>query len=166
MVCGDVMCKVDCCFYQLKILTNMRLMYFLLFAIILQSCNKDDGFIDEPINEHNLYFPPVDSKDWDSKTLKSLNWNVSATSDLYDFLSQNGTRGFILLSEGKIVIEKYWGNNILNNTPFDKNSNWYWASAGKTLKIKVSLAGKGWVQVIIKIALIRSQFVTGVFMYF
>lgn len=111
----------------------MRLMYFLLFAIILQSCNKDDGFIDEPINEHNLYFPPVDSEDWDSKTIKSLNWNVSATSDLYDFLSQNGTRGFILLSEGKIVIEKYWGNNIQNNTPFDKNSNWYWASAGKTL---------------------------------
>ena len=111
----------------------MKLLYLLLIAIVLQSCNKDDGFIDELINEQNLYFPPIDSDNWDSETIESLGWNESATNDLYDFLSQNGTRGFILLSEGKIVIEKYWGNNIQNNAPFDKNSNWYWASAGKTL---------------------------------
>ena len=111
----------------------MKLRYFLLILIILQSCQKNDGFIDEPINETMLYFPPLDSEDWDAKTIESLNWNVSATNDLYDFLSQHGTRGFILLSEGKIVIEKYWGNNIQNSASFDKNSNWYWASAGKTL---------------------------------
>ena len=34
---------------------------------------------------------------------------------------------------GKIVLENYWGNNIQNTATFDKNSNWYWASAGKTL---------------------------------
>ena len=90
----------------------MKLRYFLLILIILQSCQKNDGFIDEPINETMLYFPPLDSEDWDAKTIESLNWNVSATNDLYDFLSQHGTRGFILLSEGKIVIEKYWGNTI------------------------------------------------------
>lgn len=111
-------------------------MYFLLFVLslqTLQSCNKDDGYIDEPINEEKLYFPPMDSEDWDAKTIESLNLNASATDDLYDFLAQHGTRGFILLSDGKIVIEKYWGNNIQNSAPFDKNSTWYWASAGKTL---------------------------------
>jgi CubicO group peptidase (beta-lactamase class C family) len=37
------------------------------------------------------------------------------------------------LKEGKIAVEKYWGNNILNTASFDQNTNWYWASAGKTL---------------------------------
>lgn len=110
----------------------MRFVYFLLCVVILQSCNKDNGFEDEPINE-DLYFPPVNFDNWDLVTIKSLNWNVSAANDLYDFVSQNGTRAFIILKDGKIVIEKYWGNNILNNAPFDINSNWYWASAGKTL---------------------------------
>jgi CubicO group peptidase (beta-lactamase class C family) len=111
----------------------MKLIYLLLFVIIFHSCTKDDGKIDVPIGETKLYFPPIDSDEWDTTTIDSLNWNLSATNDLFDFLSQKGTRGFILLSEGKIVIEKYWGNDILNIAPFDKNSNWYWASAGKTL---------------------------------
>lgn len=104
-----------------------------MFVIILQSCKKEDVIKEEPINEAKMYFPPNDSDDWDSATIESLNWNASAVDDLYDFLSEHGTRGFILLNEGKIVIEKYWGNNILNSAPFNKQSNWYWASAGKTL---------------------------------
>ena len=32
-----------------------------------------------------------------------------------------------------MVAEKYWGQNILDNAPFDRNTRWYWASAGKTL---------------------------------
>ena len=119
--------------YQVKLETTMRLIYFLFFIIILQSCNKKDEPKDESIIESNLYFPPIDSDEWDSVTIENLNWNTSAAEDLYDFLLEKKTRGFILLYEGKIVIEKYWGNNIQNSAPFDKQSNWYWASAGKTL---------------------------------
>jgi CubicO group peptidase (beta-lactamase class C family) len=48
-------------------------------------------------------------------------------------LENGGTRAFILLKDGKIVLEKYWGKDILNLTSFDKDDVWYWASAGKTL---------------------------------
>lgn len=112
----------------------MRLICFIAFIITLQACKKGDDTIDteEPIVEE-LYFPPSSTEDWETKTFESLKWNESATGELYDFLSQNGTRSFIVLSEGKIVIEKYWGTNIQNNQAFDSEDNWYWASAGKTL---------------------------------
>ena len=97
------------------------------------SCNKDDNTVQEPVIENKLYFPPINSDFWETITPESLNWNVAATNNLYDFLSNNNTRAFIVLKDGKIVIEKYWGNNILNTAPFDENTNWYWASAGKTL---------------------------------
>lgn len=48
-------------------------------------------------------------------------------------MEDNGTRGFIVLKNGYIVIEEYFGNNILDTAPFDMNAVWYWASAGKTL---------------------------------
>jgi CubicO group peptidase (beta-lactamase class C family) len=35
-------------------------------------------------------------------------------------------KGFIVLKDGKIVLEKYFGN-------FTQDSSWYWASAGKSL---------------------------------
>ncbi len=111
----------------------MKLIYFLFFIITLQSCKKENISECETINESSLYFPPINSDEWENTSIENLDWHVAAVDDLYDFLSLNGTRGFIILKDGKIVIEKYWGNNIQNNAPFDKNSNWYWASAGKTL---------------------------------
>jgi CubicO group peptidase (beta-lactamase class C family) len=38
----------------------------------------------------------------------------------------------MVLKNGKIVIEEYFGQNLVNE-PFAKNSSWYWASAGKSL---------------------------------
>lgn len=111
----------------------MKLTYFLLVVVMLQGCKNEDAVLDDPANETDLYFPPIDSDDWETTTLEDLNWDAAAANDLYDFLSQNDTRGFIILSDGKIAIEKYWGNNIQNTAPFNMNSNWYWASAGKTL---------------------------------
>jgi CubicO group peptidase (beta-lactamase class C family) len=49
------------------------------------------------------------------------------------FLKLNDTRFFIVLKNGRIVIEEYYGRTILNNAEFTKNSEWYWASAGKSL---------------------------------
>src|SRR5690606_4649220 len=42
------------------------------------------------------------------------------------YLESKNTKSFIVLKDGKIVIEKYFGT-------FTQDSLWYWASAGKTL---------------------------------
>ena len=80
-----------------------------------------------------MYFPSIGSNLWETISPEELNWDSDEVKNLYEFLELNNTRAFIVLKDGKIVIEKYWGNNILNTAPFDRNSNWYWASAGKTL---------------------------------
>jgi CubicO group peptidase (beta-lactamase class C family) len=105
-----------------------RLAIFTLI-LFLAGCGKPD----EPEKETKLYFPPINGNEWKTLTPESLNWNTTELNSLYTFLSDNGTRAFIILIDGKIVIEKYWGNNILNTGPFDDSSMWYWASAGKSI---------------------------------
>lgn len=83
--------------------------------------------------EDELYFPPTNGSEWESIDLNSLDWKESELENLYNHLSTNNTRAFIVLKNGKIAIEKYWGNNILNTSAFNESSQWYWASAGKTL---------------------------------
>ncbi len=102
----------------------------LIVLIALLACCNDDN---EPDVETELYFPPIGSDSWDTIAHRSLNWSDDAYNDLSGFLEENSTRAFILLKDGKIVCEEYWGNNILNTATFDENSIWYWASAGKTL---------------------------------
>lgn len=74
----------------------------------------------------DLYFPPGAGSEWDTLSLQSLNWCPQKVDSLYDFLEENRTKAFIVLKDGKIVLEKYFGEH-------DQNANWYWASAGKTL---------------------------------
>ena len=74
----------------------------------------------------NLYFPPLTGSDWETVSPSSLGWDVSKTDSLYSFLSSTNTKAFLVLKDGKIAIEKYFGS-------FTKDSVWYWASAGKSL---------------------------------
>ena len=113
----------------------MKFLYLLLPLFVITACNRmNDDIIpqDEGIN-NNLYFPPVGSHDWDTIDPDSIGWNVDKLDELYTLLEDNGTRGFILLKDGKIVIEQYFGKDILGITNFTKDRVWYWASAGKTL---------------------------------
>ena len=106
---------------------------FLLFLFLIHfSCSKDETQISQPVIK-NMYFPSIYSDQWETMTLDELNWDSVEVENLYNFLELNNTRAFILLKNGKIVLENYWKNNIRNTANFDKNSNWYWASAGKTL---------------------------------
>ena len=109
----------------------MNKLFFLLFLIYF-SCSENESHISEP-EPNPMYFPGIGSEQWDTSSAEELNWNSVAIEPLYDFLQQNNTRAFIVLKDGKIVLENYWGTSIQNTTTFDKNSNWYWASAGKTL---------------------------------
>ena len=104
----------------------------LLISILffVAACSKED-IPSQP--EETLYFPPTNSENWETVAPAELDWNISALDDLYTTLSENGTRAFIVLQDGKIAIEKYWGKNILNTGNFTGSSQWYWASAGKTL---------------------------------
>jgi CubicO group peptidase (beta-lactamase class C family) len=78
------------------------------------------------VNAQSLYFPPVTGNAWDTISPQSLNWCQSKIDSLYVYLDTNNTKAFILLKDGKIVLEKYFGTH-------NESSVWYWASAGKTI---------------------------------
>lgn len=105
----------------------------LLVVLFLSSCSSSEiDAVSTPPEPTALYFPPITGNAWETMTPASLNWNLQKTTELNDFMEQNETRAFIVLIDGRIVIENYW-NQDLNGQPFDVNSNWYWASAGKSL---------------------------------
>jgi CubicO group peptidase (beta-lactamase class C family) len=62
-----------------------------------------------------------------------LGWDITKVAALEEILESGNTRGFILLKDGKIVLEKYFGSTLAGNQNFNQNSLWYWASAGKVL---------------------------------
>jgi len=72
------------------------------------------------------YFPPLNSDDWEHLSLEQAEWCTADTSALYQALEDNGTRAFLALKNGRIVIEKYFDG-------FHKDSSWIWFSAGKSL---------------------------------
>jgi CubicO group peptidase (beta-lactamase class C family) len=77
-------------------------------------------------NAQGLYFPPTVGDQWDTIEPQSLGWCQPHIDSLYTYLDNNNTKAFILLKDGKIVLEKYFGTH----TAF---TPWYWASAGKTI---------------------------------
>jgi CubicO group peptidase (beta-lactamase class C family) len=74
----------------------------------------------------NLYFPPTTGNTWDTITPQTLDYCQPKIDSLYNFLEVNNSKAFILLKDGKIVLEKYFGTH----TPA---TLWQWASAGKTI---------------------------------
>ena len=74
----------------------------------------------------NLYFPPTTGNVWDTTSPSTLGYCQPKIDSLYNFLEQNNSKAFILLKDGKIVLEKYFGTHTAT-TP------WQWASAGKTI---------------------------------
>jgi CubicO group peptidase (beta-lactamase class C family) len=96
----------------------MKVIITMLFSMFIIISNQ--VFADE------IYFPPLTGSDWEKVSPESLNWNTQKIEELYKFLDEKNSKAFIVLKDGKIVIEKYFDS-------FTKDSVWYWASAGKTL---------------------------------
>lgn len=111
----------------------MKYALLIVMTFFMFGCNEDEDFTVNPPVESTLYFPPLNSDEWESKSPSELGWNISELGGLLTYLEDNNTRAFIVLKDGEIVIEEYFGNNILGTNPFDRNTQWYWASAGKTL---------------------------------
>jgi len=121
----------------------MKWLSLLITLVLFSSCQKEmemevDTEIPTTPDEEN-YFPPITGDTWEKVDPSDLNWNTDKLEDLHSFLEERNTRAFIILKGGKIVSEKYWGMTIDNTSDFTATSNWYWASAGKT--ITACLAG-------------------------
>lgn len=100
----------------------MKHINLLLFiSLFLFNCSKD-----EPVEPNSLYFPPINSNTWEAISVSELGWNADAEQPLYNFLEANDTDAFIILKDGKIVVEKYFGT-------FGQSSIHSWNSAAKTL---------------------------------
>ena len=101
--------------------------YLLVLSLSFISCSPDKA-VDNPIVlEEPMYFPPNDaSTTWETKSISSLEWNQSAVQPLLDYLELKHSKSFIILVNGRVVLENYFNGH--NATML-----WQWNSAGKTL---------------------------------
>jgi CubicO group peptidase (beta-lactamase class C family) len=74
----------------------------------------------------SLYFPPLSGDTWETVTPAELGWCAERVEALLQFVAENNTRSFLILKDGRIVLEHYFGGH-------DAGAMWYWASAGKSL---------------------------------
>jgi len=90
-----------------------------------------------------LYFPPLDSTQWETIAPEDLGWNTELIPELLTFLERQHTRAFIVLKDGRIALEHY-ALTDLSGAAFDETSSWYWASAGKTLTATLVGVAQEW----------------------
>jgi hypothetical protein len=74
----------------------------------------------------DIYYPPTAGNTWATTDPASLGWCTDELPALLDFMEGSNSKAFIVLKDGRIVIEEYFGT-------FTADSSWYWASAGKSL---------------------------------
>ena len=98
----------------------------LLVLFFTLGCSSDENNENqEPITD-TLYFPPLNSEVWETSTVSELGWNASELPTLLSYIESKGTKAFLILKNGKIVVEWYGnGGNADSNLP--------WNSAAKTL---------------------------------
>ena len=70
--------------------------------VIFASCSDSTSTTSD-----TMYFPPTNGTSlWESNTISSLGWNQNAVQPLLDYLALKNSKSFILLVNGKIVMEK------------------------------------------------------------
>jgi CubicO group peptidase (beta-lactamase class C family) len=106
----------------------MRKICIPLLAGLMLSCSTENN---SQTTTANLYFPPIGNDIWETKSPATLGWDETAEQPLLDYLEQKHTKAFIILVDGKIVMENYFNGH-------SATANWYWASAGKTLTSTVT----------------------------
>ncbi len=99
----------------------------LLSVLAFLSCSSDDATSEPtPTPTETMYFPPIGSSAWETKSIQSLSWNPSAVQPLLDYLELKHSKSFIVLVNGRIVMENYFNGH-------SATTGWYWASAGTVL---------------------------------
>jgi hypothetical protein len=94
----------------------MKLLLHLLALLLVTTAARSQS----------LYYPPLTGTAWDTTSVDSLGWCRPQLDTLLDYVGSKNSKAFILLKDGKIVAERYYGT-------FTRDSAWYWASAGKTI---------------------------------
>ena len=108
----------------------MSKIYILLSLFLLASCSSNTP-APTPSPKEIMYFPPKTSNVWETKSIADLGWKQNAVQPLLDYLALKKSKSFIILVNGRIVLEQYF-NGHSASTP------WYWASAGKTLTATIT----------------------------
>lgn len=94
----------------------------LLLPLLIAACSSDNP----PTETASMYFPPLTGNTWETRSISDLQWNESAVAPLLDYLELKHSKSFMILVDGRIVMENYFNGH-------SADSPWYWASAGKTL---------------------------------
>ena len=110
---------------------NTSILISLSLSLLFFNCSTDNTKIEDEIEMDDpvvleAYFPPNNSDIWETITPSQLQWNTNAEQELFDFLEEQDTDAFIILKDGRIVIEQYFGD-------FEQNDNHLWNSVGKTI---------------------------------
>lgn len=85
-------------------------------------------FLTNEVASQSLYYPPDEPSDeWTTVTPQELSWNTDSLDALYDYLESELSNSFIVLQDGRIVLERYWGDYTPDNV-------YPWFSAGKSLR--------------------------------
>jgi CubicO group peptidase (beta-lactamase class C family) len=102
-----------------------KIVYSLLIVLLCASCSSETP-TPTPIPTESMYFPPLSGDVWNTKSIADLGWKQTAVQPLLDYLELKHSKGFIILVNGRIVLENYFNGHSATTA-------WYWASAGKTL---------------------------------
>lgn len=102
-----------------------KTIFSFLTILFLAGCSSDPTE-QTPTETQNMYFPPLTGNTWETKSISDLKWNQNAVQPLLDYLELKNSKSFIILVNGRIVMENYFNGH-------SAATNWYWASAGKTL---------------------------------
>jgi CubicO group peptidase (beta-lactamase class C family) len=107
---------------SIHIMRHLKIILLMLLSLL--GCNKQEE--PQPNTNESMYFPSNTSTDWETKSIASLGWNQSMLQPLKDYLIQKNTKSFMILVNGRIVMEEYFNGHA-------QSTSWEWNSAGKTL---------------------------------
>ena len=99
---------------KILIITSIALMWI--------SCTSDN----EPQSTDKMYFPSTTDTIWERISPAKLGWNTDKIAALNTYLAQKHSKSFIILVNGRIVMENYYNGHT-------STDSWQWNSAGKTL---------------------------------
>lgn len=106
---------------------SISIAFLSVILILVIGCSNDaDNIINEISVPSGMYFPPLEGDSWETVTPKQLQWNVDQEQESYDYLKSTKTKGFIILINGRIVVERYFNGH-------SQNARWTWFSAAKSL---------------------------------
>ncbi|MFM7017337.1 serine hydrolase domain-containing protein [Flavobacterium sp.] len=109
-----------------------KVLFILSILLINFGCSSNNNSDNNTSEGDSMYFPPSDgSTIWETKSIAALGWNANAVQPLLDYLQLKNSKSFMILVNGRIVMENYFNGHSAITA-------WYWASAGKTLTATVT----------------------------